>query len=371
MSRAALFGSVSGPEVDRAAVLEKTGDAVRGCSLCRLHAGRVHAVPGIGPLDAEVFLIGEAPGRDEDASGTPFVGSAGKILDKALAAARLPRKSVFMTNVVKCRPPANRAPRADEMETCRPYLMTQIAAVRPKVLVTLGSTALRDLLGPGLDLKAARGKSLAFEDIPVLPTYHPAAILYNRRLEAALRNDLRKAARLGAAKRTRIRSARPRSGKPTKPTASSGAVIMSPEGRILLLRRADEDIWCLPKGTVEPGETLEDTAIREVREETGLRVKLLRPLLEVHYSFYWPPAGANYDKTVAYFLAEPVGGRFDPEIGFDEGRWVSRAEAMRLLHWQNDKDVVARAFEALRSAGASARTRGLSPGTGRSAHPRA
>jgi len=340
---------VAGPDEERVALLETTADEVRSCTLCRLHAGRTHAVPGEGPLDADVFLIGEAPGREEDAIGVPFVGSAGKILDKALADARILRSSVFITNVVKCRPPANRGPRSDEIESCRPYLMTQIAAVRPKVLVTLGSTALKGLLGIGVELKDARGKTLAFGDIPVLPTYHPAAILYNRRLEPTLRNDLRKAAKLGAAKRTRIRSGPPRKGKPTQPTASSGAVVVGPGDRILLLRRTDEDIWCLPKGTVEPGESLEETAVREVREETGLRVRLLRPLHKVRYSFFWPPGGVNYDKTVAYFLAEPIGGRLEPETGFDEARWVTRDEAMRLLHWKNDKEVVARAFEAIRS----------------------
>jgi len=340
---------VAGIEADRGAILEEAAQQIRTCTRCRLHEGRVHAVPGEGPLDADVFLIGEAPGRDEDASGRPFVGAAGKILNKALAAARLPRDSVFVTNVVKCRPPANRGPRADELESCRPYLATQIAVVRPKVLVTLGSTALRGLLGKGPELKDIRGRAAVFEGIPVVPTYHPAAILYNRRLEASLRADLRKAARMARSKRLRIRSGPPRKTKPTRPTASSGAAIVGPDGRILLLKRADEEIWCLPKGTVEPGETLEETAIREVHEETGLRVKLLRPLHEVRYSFYWPPAAVNYDKTVTYFLAEPIGGWIAPEPGFDEARWVTRPEALRLLHWKNDKDVVALAFEAVRA----------------------
>jgi uracil-DNA glycosylase len=342
---------MAGSEEDRVAILAETARQVRACTRCRLHEGRAHAVPGEGPLDADVFLIGEAPGRDEDASGKPFVGAAGKILNKALAAARLPRGSVFVTNVVKCRPPANRGPRADEKEACRPYLMTQIAAVHPKVLVTLGSTALRGLLAEGPDLKDARGWTVDFEGIPLIPTYHPAAVLYNRRLEPSLRNDLRKAARVARGKRVRIRSGPPRIGKPTRPTASSGAVVVSPEGRILLLKRADEEIWCLPKGTVEPGETLEETAIREVREETGLQVNLLRPLQGVRYSFYWPPEGTNYEKTVTYFLAEPVGGRLALESGFDAARWVSRADALRLLHWKNDKDVVTRAFDAMDSHG--------------------
>jgi 8-oxo-dGTP pyrophosphatase MutT (NUDIX family) len=235
------------------------------------------------------------------------------------------------------------------MESCRPYLATQIATVHPKVLVTLGSSALRGLLGKGPDLKEARKQAVAFDGIPVVPTYHPAAILYNRRLEPSLRTDLRKAVRLARAKPVRIRSGPPRKGKPTRPAASSGAVVVGPDGRILLLKRADEEIWGLPKGTVEPGETLEDTAIREVREETGMRVKLVRRLHDVRYSFYWPPADVNYDKTVTYFLAEPIGGRLAPEPGFDEARWVTRPEAMRLLHWKNDKEVVARAFEAVRA----------------------
>lgn len=346
--------------------METTASAIRVCTRCRLHAGRAQAVPGAGRPGADVFLIGEAPGREEDATGEPFVGSAGKVLDRALAAAKLPRSSVYVTNVVKCRPPANRAPRADEMDACRPYLMTQIAAVRPKVLVTLGSTALRGLLGPGSDLGSVRGKTLTFEEIPVLPTYHPAAVLYNRRLEAALRNDLRKAARLVGAKRAPLRSGPPRAGKPAQPTVSAGAVVMSPEGRILLLRRADEDIWCLPKGTVEPGETIAEAAVREVREETGLHVRLLRPLHEVRYVYYWPPAGVNYNKKVVYFLAEPTGGRLAPEPGFDEGRWVTRGEAMRLLHWPNDKEVVDRAFVAFRESVPTAGSRGSSRAATRS-----
>src|SRR2546427_11883908 len=143
------FGAAWPVRTRSVALLETTADEVRSCTLCRLHAGRTHAVPGEGPLDADVFLIGEAPGREEDAIGVPFVGSAGKILDKALADARILRSSVFITNVVKCRPPANRGPRSDEIESCRPYLMTQIAAVRPKVLGTLGSTALKGPPGIG------------------------------------------------------------------------------------------------------------------------------------------------------------------------------------------------------------------------------
>src|SRR2546422_9735377 len=111
---------------ERAKFLEEIAARVRACTLCRLHRSRSRAVPGEGPIDAGVFLIGEAPGREEDAVGRPFVGSAGKVLDKALTAGRLSRQGVFITNVVKCRPPANRAPKADEIEACRAYLQSQI-----------------------------------------------------------------------------------------------------------------------------------------------------------------------------------------------------------------------------------------------------
>lgn len=351
---------------ERAKALEQIASAVRMCTQCRLHRERTKAVPGEGPINADVFLIGEAPGREEDASGRPFVGSAGKVLEAALAVAGLPRKAVFITNVVKCRPPKNRAPRADEIAACRPFLLGQIEAVRPKVLVTLGSTALRALLGSDIDLRHARGGELGFGAIPVLPTYHPAAILYNRHLERSLRNDLRKAARLVGRRPTRIRSGKPREGRPTRLLRSSGAVAMKPDRRVLLLRKRDEQVWCLPKGTMEPGETAEETALREVREETGLRVKLLRPLKEVRYAYYWPPHRLNYDKRVAYFLAEPIGGRLRAEAEFDTARWVSRPEAMELLSWQNDKDVVARAYGVIRSAKPSGRTRGPSRGARRS-----
>jgi 8-oxo-dGTP pyrophosphatase MutT (NUDIX family) len=135
--------------------------------------------------------------------------------------------------------------------------------------------------------------------------------------------------------------------------------VIDSEGRILLLRRADERIWVLPKGTVEPGETLEQTAVREVREETGLRVRILAPLTEVRYRFYSPRDDANVEKRVVYFLAGRVGGRLKPEPGFDDARWFTRAEALRRLHFENDRNVARRAFEAV--AAPTGRTRGRGP----------
>ncbi len=176
--------------------LEATAVTIRSCTRCRLHATRTNAVPGEGPCPATLLLLGEAPGRDEDASGRPFVGRAGRILDAALAAAHVRRDAVYITNVVKCRPPHNRRPKRDEIAACRGFLMGQIACVRPRAIVTLGATALRGLLGAGPELKSVRGRTLVFGGLPVIPTYHPAAVLYSRRLEPLLRRDLKAAARI-------------------------------------------------------------------------------------------------------------------------------------------------------------------------------
>ena len=336
--------------------LEELAARIRTCVLCRLHEGRTHAVPGEGREGARLFLIGEGPGRHEDEQGRPFVGAAGRVLDAALAKAGLSRADVFITNVVKCRPPENRKPRTDEAGACRPYLVAQVHAVRPSAIVTLGETALKGLLGPSATVPGARHRRPRHDGIPVIATYHPAAVLYNRRLAGVLGKDLTRAARLGGVRKL-ARSGRPRPSKPVRPALSSGCAVFDAEGRVLLLRRADEGRWCLPKGTVEPGETIHETAMREVREETGLTVRILSPLTEVRYSFYSAADDANVDKRVVYFLAEPTGGRLRPEPGFEDARWCTRADALRRLHYANDREVVRRAFEA------------LSPPTGRTNGP--
>ena len=350
--------------------LEATAATVRSCVRCRLHTTRTNAVPGEGDPHPRVLLVGEAPGRDEDASGRPFVGRAGRILDRALDEAGLTRKSVFVTNVVKCRPPGNRTPKADEIEVCRTYLMGQIACLRPAVIVTLGATATRGLLGNGVELKGVRGRTLTFSEIPVIPTYHPAAVLYNRNLERALVRDLRKAARRPEVRGAHVRSGPPRPGKPTRRTHSSGGVVHDPEGRVLLLKRADEEVWCLPKGTVEEGETLERTAVREIAEETGLEVRLQQPVRTVAYGYYWPPEDVNYDKRVSYFLAEPVAGNVKLEKGFDGFRWVDRSQALELLRWPNDRDVVSSALDLLEPPSLSGGRTADGRGATRSRRPR-
>jgi len=167
---------------------------VRGCMWCGLSRSRAHAVPGEGRAGARIFLVGEAPGRREDEAGRPFVGAAGKILDDALSRAGIRRQGTFITNAVKCRPPGNRKPRAAELAACEPYLLAQLAIVRPRVIVALGQTAARDLFGRG-PFPRVRGSWGSFAGTPLLATYHPAAVLYNRRLFRTLVADLRKARR--------------------------------------------------------------------------------------------------------------------------------------------------------------------------------
>jgi len=168
---------------------------IRRCTLCELHGSRTRAVPGEGPARSHILLVGEAPGRTEDETGAPFRGVGGKLLDRALGEAGIRRDRVFITNAVKCRPPGNRKPHAGEVRTCRPYLVAQIAAVRPRVIGALGQTAAHDLLGTEASLARVRGRWRRFEGRPVVSTYHPAAVLYNRRLYRALVRDLRSAKR--------------------------------------------------------------------------------------------------------------------------------------------------------------------------------
>lgn len=155
---------------------------VRACMRCRLAGTRTCAVPGEGSGRGGIVLVGEAPGRNEDRTGRPFCGAAGKILDLALAEARIPRADVFVTSVVKCRPPKNRDPAPDEKEACQPYLLEQVAALRPRVLVALGRHGLSGLQG-GLakDFHALAG---TFQPtplgLPVFVSLHPAAVIYRQ-----------------------------------------------------------------------------------------------------------------------------------------------------------------------------------------------
>lgn len=174
--------------------LEKIAAEVRGCPLCRLSRTRKNAVPGEGQLSAKIMFVGEAPGKSEDEKGRPFVGAAGRILDNLLQKAGIERSQVFITNVVKCRPPNNRVPEEDEVAACRPYLDRQIALIKPKVICILGRTAYSSLLG-GSSITANRGKIVEKAGQKYFLTFHPAAAIYNKSLLSALEADLKKLAK--------------------------------------------------------------------------------------------------------------------------------------------------------------------------------
>jgi len=174
---------------------------IKTCTKCRLHQFRKNAVPGEGNLHAEIMFIGEAPGYNEDVQGKPFVGAAGKFLtdliEKILG---VPRSSVYITNVVKCRPPENRDPYPDEIETCSPYLDKQIMLIRPKIIVTLGKHSTNYILSKAnvkiKSITSVRGQlfnvTILGISLNVVPTLHPAAALYNPQLKSYIEADFRK-----------------------------------------------------------------------------------------------------------------------------------------------------------------------------------
>lgn len=163
---------------ERRVRLQVLAEQVAPCTKCELHKGRTQTVFSRGNPDAELMFVGEGPGADEDAQGEPFVGKAGQLLDKMIAGMGFARDDVYVANIVKCRPPGNRTPEPIEMATCLPYLTEQIELIRPKVLVALGATALRGLLGPGEGITKVRGTWKLYRGtIPVMPTFHPAYVL--------------------------------------------------------------------------------------------------------------------------------------------------------------------------------------------------
>ena len=160
-----------------------------GCRRCPLCGGRGTIVFGVGNPRARLMFVGEGPGVEEDRQGEPFVGAAGKRLDKWIARIGLRREEVYIANIVKCRPPGNRVPFPEEAKACLPFLLRQVRAIRPEVICTLGSTALNHLLGIEEKITRARGKWRELHGLPVLPTYHPAFILRNAAREAEVFED--------------------------------------------------------------------------------------------------------------------------------------------------------------------------------------
>jgi DNA polymerase len=164
---------------------------VRDCVVCKLRAGCTQTVFGVGDEKAEWLFVGEGPGADEDAQGEPFVGQAGKLLDNMLMSIGLKRgTNVYIANIVKCRPPNNRTPEADEVAACMPYLQQQVALIKPKLIVALGRTAATALLGRDATLGSLRGTMHSYDGIPLIVTYHPAYLLRSPAEKAKAWQDL-------------------------------------------------------------------------------------------------------------------------------------------------------------------------------------
>lgn len=172
--------------------LQTFHESIKHCQRCSLAGGRTQVVCGSGTSQAEMMFVGEAPGFYEDRRGVPFVGAAGKLLDRLLQDIGLQRRDIFITNVVKCRPPQNRNPRPEEVEACQPYLFKQIELVKPRVLCTLGNFATQLLLGKKVGITKVRGQPFQVKDFFVFPMLHPAAALHREPFQQAIREDFRR-----------------------------------------------------------------------------------------------------------------------------------------------------------------------------------
>jgi uracil-DNA glycosylase family 4 len=187
--------------------IERIADQIRGCPLCELARTRTNAVPGAGDSQARIMLIGEGPGWQEDKEGLPFVGASGKFLTELIASAGLTRDEVFITNIVKCRPPGNRDPLPDEISACAPYLDRQIALIDPDVIVTLGRFSMARWF-PGERISKIHGQAKKDGHRLIVPMYHPAAALHQNALRGTIEEDFARLPKLLAeVERTRTRKA--------------------------------------------------------------------------------------------------------------------------------------------------------------------
>ena len=171
--------------------LETIKQNVIKCTKCDLCKTRTNAVPGKGNFQSDVIFVGEAPGRNEDRNGEPFIGVAGKKLSIALDEAGISRDDVYITNIVKCRPPNNRVPKTSERETCQEYLKQEISIIKPKIICILGNTAFNSILG-GSEITKFRGKVVRKDNLLYFLTIHPAATIYNQKLIDVLKSDILK-----------------------------------------------------------------------------------------------------------------------------------------------------------------------------------
>lgn len=190
------FLSLLGVEfVTRESSVLSLEEIILNCQKCPLAQTRIHVVPGEGNLNAELMFIGEAPGRDEDMQGRPFVGRAGQLLTKIIHAMKFQRDEVYITNIVKCRPPSNRNPQGTEIASCKDYLLAQIELINPKVIVTLGKVAADLFIRSSLGMTALRGDFHNFDNIKVMPTFHPSYLIRNegnKNLKKMVWEDMKK-----------------------------------------------------------------------------------------------------------------------------------------------------------------------------------
>lgn len=188
--------SAKGASVEPAPMADETLDDLArialACTKCKLAGTRTQVVYGVGNPNADLMFIGEAPGRDEDLQGEPFVGRAGQLLTDIIKAMKLTRDDVYIANVVKCRPPENRNPEPEELEACRPFIRRQIELIKPRVIVTLGKFALQSLLEKSYSITAARGQWLDYQGIKVMPTFHPAYLLRTPAAKKEVWQDMKK-----------------------------------------------------------------------------------------------------------------------------------------------------------------------------------
>jgi uracil-DNA glycosylase family 4 len=184
--------AASSGQEDQTGLLAEMAAVANACEKCKLAKTRTNVVYGVGNPNADLMFIGEAPGRDEDLRGEPFVGRAGQLLTDIIKAMKLTRDDVYIANVIKCRPPENRNPEPDELEECRPFIRRQIDVIQPKVIVTLGRIALQSLMERDYAISGARGQWLDFHGIKVMPTYHPAYLLRNPAAKKDVWADMKK-----------------------------------------------------------------------------------------------------------------------------------------------------------------------------------
>ncbi len=192
----ALMSAVTVTNTGSVVTLDSVREEIGDCHRCRLSEKRTHIVFGEGSPEADLMFIGEGPGREEDIQARPFVGEAGRLLTSLIEKLGMERSDVYIANVVKCRPPMNRDPAEDEIAECILFLKKQIAVIRPKVIMTLGRISTHALTGVAVPISRMRGHFYSYDDIPVMPTYHPAYLLRNRKAKWDTWDDAQKAMRI-------------------------------------------------------------------------------------------------------------------------------------------------------------------------------